>query len=60
MNWFSTPVAARRRKPITLTLSPEALTLLENLAIAARISRSLLIEGLVKAAVAVTTPKGNR
>jgi len=50
MTWYSTPASLRKRKPLQLTLSPEALDLLTNLATAARISRSLLIEGLILAA----------
>lgn len=50
--------AMRHRKPLALTLSPEALDLLTNLAIAARISRSLLIEGLIHAAAKSAARKG--
>ena len=52
--------AMRRRKPLALTLSPGALGMLASLAAAARISRSLLIEGLVLAASKAAERKGGK
>ncbi len=45
--WYSTPVGARKRKPIGVTLSPEAHDRLERMAKARKLSRSAVIEELV-------------
>lgn len=48
--WYSTPRAARKRKPIGITLSDEAQERLEKQAKARGISRSQVVEELVLAA----------
>ena len=48
--WYSTPKAARKRKPIGITLSDEAQERLEKQAKARGVSRSQVIEALVMAA----------
>ena len=45
--WYSTPVGARKRKPIGVTLSPEAHDRLERMAKSRKMSRSAVIEELV-------------
>ena len=45
--WYSTPLDARKRKPIGITLSPEALDRLERMAKARKVSRSQVVEDLV-------------
>ena len=49
--WYSTPAAARKRKPLGLTLPAEVLERLERMASACGVSRSQAIEMLV-----MTTP----
>lgn len=48
--WYSTPARDRKRPPIGLTLSPEALDRLERMAKARGLSRSQVVEQLVNAA----------
>jgi len=48
--WYSTPVSARKRKPIGITLSDEAQVRLEKMAKARKVSRSQVVEALVMAA----------
>lgn len=45
--WYSTPTTARKRKPVNLTLEPETLDQLDELAADAESSRSQVVEDLV-------------
>ncbi len=45
--WYSTPSAARKRKPVVLTLSDEARERLAKLAAAQDTSMSALVEHLI-------------
>ena len=47
--WYSTPKAARKRKPFTITMSEEAQARLEKQAKARGLSRSQVLEALVMA-----------
>ena len=45
--WYSTPKAARQRKPIGITLSDEARDRLDRMAKARKLSRSEIIEEMI-------------
>ena len=45
--WYSTPKAARQRKPIGITLSDEARDRLDRMSKARKVSRSQVVEDLI-------------
>lgn len=45
--WYSTPRAARHRKSLQVTLPPEALEALEQIADDRGVSRSVVLEALI-------------
>lgn len=53
--WRNTPASKRHRKHVHLTLAPAVLVLLTRLAKAEGVSRSLLVERLVRRAAAKIT-----
>lgn len=58
--WFSTPNAQRKRKEITLTLSPEARTTLDELSEAQNLPRSIVVENLILKEADALPPHGRR
>jgi DNA-binding TFAR19-related protein (PDSD5 family) len=45
--WYSTPVAARKRKPMQVTLSDEAQERLEKIVKARKSTKSAVVESLI-------------